>query len=231
METSAADKARFEELLPFHVNGTLPEGDRQWVAQYLILHDSEKNAFLFEQHLKHVVEQTQSAIPHDQRLQDVLKRSGLTPAKQSWIKRIFGAKGSPGMGFLGPRIAISRPTLAIAAVLFVGQGLYIWSINTEYSRTSKAFSSSDRGVPTECNHAVQLRILFKPDARHADVILALRSIKASVRAGPSETGEFWISLPPNSPADEAKAKIQIISVVDDVTLFQPSKESKGCVAK
>lgn len=231
MENSAANKARFEELLPFYVNGTLSEGERQWVAQYLTLHDSENNAFQFEQHLKHVVEQTQSAIPYDQRLRDVLKRSGLTPTNQSWIRRIFGAQGSPHRGVFGPRIAISRPTLAIAAVLIFGQGLYIRSIHTEDSSTSKAFSSSDRGVPTECNHAVQLRILFKPDTRHVDVILALRSIGASVRAGPSETGEFWISLPPNSPADEAQAKLQISSVVDDVIRFQPSKESKGCVAK
>lgn len=225
MDQSNVDRDRFEELLPFYVNKTLAADQRKWMDEYMAAERGAANALQFERSLSEVVLETRSSITQEQRLEQVLRESGLGRHKRSWLANLFTAGQANGVSGQGWRIAIPVPIFAVIAVLFVGQAAFIGLS----ARPSK--ENLYRGATPECADAVQLRVLFKPDARHEDVVLVLRKVEATVRAGPSETGELWISLPVKNSTENAVKLLRGSSTVDDVSVYKSGKQSEGCLNK
>lgn len=121
------------------------------------------------------------------------------PARSSLLGWLFGRHWAPA------------PVLAGLVALIVAQGLWLNAEDTEIQRY--------RGQPAAtvpCASVARLRVTFKTNAPQEGVVLLLRKAEAHVINGPSETGEWWLSLPTDAAVDQALALFQHSPLVADV---------------
>ena len=72
-----------------------------------------------------------------------------------------------------------------------------------------------------------IHAVFNPDSSFAEIIILLRKIEASVVAGPSETGELWLTLPKGRLLEEGIAMLKSSAVVQSAEISLPSRRECG----
>lgn len=209
-------KSRFDELLPFYVNGTLNEADRAWVDEYLREHPTAGAELRWYESL-------QTKLRED--LPPVSSEIGLERAMQ----RIRAERPAPARRDSGPNFIdrlrdffssitpqpLLRPALASALAVVVVQAGFIFHLagqnedDSSELRALKATSVMEKGP--------YLKVNFKPDAREADIRLLLVEVHGSLAAGPGQLGDYYVKLPA-AQLNAGGSKLKASAIVDSVAV-------------
>jgi hypothetical protein len=176
------ERTRFFELLPFHVNGTLGDADRAFVRDMLARHPELQSQLEFHvamrEQLRAQVDATLAEVPADvgyARLPPLGVRSSFLQRLSAWL----GERRAPQ----GLRLAQG---LAFGLMLGIG-GLIAWQ-----QTTSVEPPTMRSVVPAG---AALLRVSFKPEARESELRLLLIEARASIVAGPTRLGDYYLRVP------------------------------------
>lgn len=166
----------------------------------------------FDRRLRQIVKATKSSVPEADRLARLLADfrtlHGTHRGTISWPQRIAEWFSLPHL--------LPAPAIAFAAVLIVVQGIGLFMLAPGPERDLY------RGATAKCENAPRIRVVFKPDAPQAEIVILLRKVEGSVAAGPSETGELWIRIPEGRSVDEAVAQVRSSAIVDEAIVVPPA---------
>jgi hypothetical protein len=213
-------KARFDELLPFYVNGTLDAEARAFVDAWLREHPEAASELHWLESLQARVREQESAASNEVGLERALariRRDGPAPRVAAPAAPV--ARGSAwerlrdALTRLVPQPMLAPALVGALALVVVQAGLIgaLVGERGEWSdwRALRGAAPAERGP--------WLKINFKPDAREADIRLLLVEVHASLAAGPGQLGDWFVRVEP-SRLDAAKAHLEASAIVDAVAI-------------
>jgi anti-sigma factor RsiW len=202
-------RERFAELLPWYVNGTLSEADRQWVEAYLKENPKARAELDWFRSLQQGIEESAPKVPATIGLTKTMALiRGDQPTLMERIMGFFGgmfatpaAAGRAGRAGGG---ALSlRPALAIALVVaVVVQAGIIASMFGSRGGDQAAMMRAGSTVPAE--EGPVLKLAFVPDAKEADLRLLLVGVQGTIVSGPGQLGDYYVRVPAGKEADAQK---------------------------
>lgn len=172
---------RFDELLPWYVNGTLGADDKAWVDQYLAEHPDAQAELDWYRSLQSGVLESAPAVPETIGLARTLRLiHGDQPSLAERISAFFGNFGlRPGMALAG---------LAVFAL----QGGVIYSLLNETHDDAAEIRSLRATAVTD---GPLLKISFTPDAKEVDIRMLLVSLQGRLSGGPGQLGDYYVRVP------------------------------------
>jgi hypothetical protein len=205
-------KERFDELLPFYVNGTLAEADRDWVDAYLREHPKSSAELKWYASLQDKLHQDVPAVSSEVGLERVMQRiraERSTPARKAHTPGL-GERVHGWLSALLPQ-PVLRPILAGALVVVVAQAVVIANLATERDESTQI-----RAVrPTVVDKGPYLKVNFRADAREADIRLLLVGVNGSLAGGPSQLGDWYVRIP-EAQVGAVAAKLKGSAIVESV---------------
>ncbi|MBP6421431.1 MAG: hypothetical protein KA271_00910 [Propionivibrio sp.] len=143
-------------------------------------------------------------------------------AAPATVPRITTASSSGGwagwvLGLLRPGPAFA----AMATVLILVQTVALVSL-----MPVREAEDLYRGSSVACDDGPRIRVVFKPEAQQADLVILLRKVEATLTAGPSETGELWLKFPKGSSIDGVLAQLKSSPLVLEAIVIESN--GKGC---
>jgi hypothetical protein len=182
---------RLSELLPWYVNGTLKDEDREWVDRCLAADGDARAELEWCRGLQSSIAQSVSSIPPDLGLARTLQR--LRSDRPTLGDRIRGWLGAVDVGRV---TALARPIVAIAAVSIIAvQSVVIYSLARHGQEEAQQIRAS-RAVPA--GEGPLLRVNFAPDAKEADIRLLLSAVEGRLAGGPGQLGDYYVRVPAGS---------------------------------
>lgn len=181
---------RFNELLPWYVNGTLSDEDRTFVERHLAEHPDARAEFDWFESLQSRMHENTPAVPATIGLSKVMRLiQGDRPTIAERINAFFGNFGM-------------RPAMALAGFALVAiQGGVIFNLmlgaeeDASEIRTLRA---------TQVEEGPMLKVNFAPDAKEADIRYLLMSVHGQLAGGPGQLGDYYIRVPAGKEAATAE---------------------------
>jgi hypothetical protein len=173
---------RFNELMPWYVNGTISDEDRAWVDAHMSANPDAKAELAFYQSLQTRMRDNAPAVPATIGLARTMQLiRGDQPTFSERVTAFFA-----GFGL--------RPTAAFAGLAVVAvQAGFIFTLLNE---------PKDDNIPqirghgaTAVTDAPLLKLNFAPDAKEADIRLLLISVHGDLVAGPGQLGDYYVRVP------------------------------------
>lgn len=217
MNTTATTN-RFDELLPFYVNGTLAEADREWVDAYLREHPQAAAELESCRTLQTRIRADVPAVSSEVGLERAIariRREGPAPqlvrraAPPSRWERL-----SQWLSTLVPQ-PVLKPAFAAALAVVAVQGVVIVQMVAERDDESSLIRSMPPAGVVE--PGPYLKVNFRSDAREADIRLLLVEVHGSLAAGPGQLGDYYVRVPA-SMADAVAGKLKASAIVDAVAV-------------
>jgi hypothetical protein len=194
---------RFDELVPFYVNGTLGADDRVWFERYLKEHPEAASEVDWYRSLQRRIHDNAPAVPATIGLARAMTLiRGDQPTFAERIAAFFG--------FLGMRPAVALAGLAIIAV----QGGVILQMRDATENDATELRTLKATVAKE---GPMLKINFAPDAKEADIRHLLMSVQGRLAGGPGQLGDYFVIVPPGKEAAIAD-KLKSDPIVQAVAL-------------
>ncbi len=186
-------KARFDELLPFYVNGTLNAGDRTWIEHYLREHPLAANELNWLRSVQattqHEAVPVSSEVGLDRALRRIHgERAAVAPAQarlsavervREWLSRLVP----------GPML---KPVLAGALAVIALQTVVITSMVGEREETTPLRKVPEIGTTEQ---PAFVKVNFRPDATEADIRMLLIDAQANIASGPGQLGDYYVRVP------------------------------------
>lgn len=211
---------RLEELLPFYVNGTLGEAEREQVERYLKANPEAQAEAQWLRSLQTRVREDVPPVSSEVGLERALHRirtEGPAPqgvrravAQPGLLERLRGA-----LAALVPQ-SIVRPALAGALALVAVQGVVIVQLMERHADDSTELRTL-RSDAAPVEQGPYLKLNFKADAREADIRLLLVGINGSLAAGPGQLGDYYVRVPAQR-LDAITAQLKVSPIVDGVAV-------------
>lgn len=164
-----------------------------------------------DQHLRKILQSTVPPTPEDIRLKRFLDEYHTLYPKPSLLQRLTN-------WFAAPHWLPAPMVAAIAAVLIIAQGVIIAQLLPGTTEESQIY----RGTVMKCDDSPRIRVIFKPEVQHAEVIILLRKVEANLIGGPSENGEIYLRVPKGRSLDEAYALLKSSALVDEAMTIGPT---------
>jgi hypothetical protein len=203
--------SRFEELLPWYVNGTLGDEDRAFVETYLTEHPEAKSELDWYRSLSVRLHDGAPAVPATIGLGKVMTLiRGDQPTLAERIGAFFGSFGL-------------RPALVLAGVAVMAvQGAFIFNLLGQAKEDAAEMRAARATAVAE---GPMLKINFAPDAKEADIRFLLMSVQGSLAGGPGQLGDYFVRVPAGKEAAIA-AQLKSAPIVQAVSLAPgvPPKE-------
>lgn len=194
---------RFDELLPWYVNGTLGAEDKEWVERYIAAHPESQAEVAWYRSLATKIRDTAPAVPDSIGLAQVMTL--VRGDRPTLAERFTGFFGALGM----------RPAAAFAGIaIFAVQGAIILNLMnaqrdvSDEIRVAKATVVEDRPM---------LKLNFAPDAKESDIRMLLVSVQGRLAGGPGQLGDYYVVVPSGKEATIAE-QIKSSPIVQAVTL-------------
>jgi len=209
--------SRFDELLPFYVNGTLPDSDRAWVEDYLREHPSAGAQLRWYESLQTKLREDVPPVSSEVGLERALQRIHREGPAPQRARR----PAAPGLGerlrewfaMLTPQAAL-RPALAAALAVVVVQSGFLFHLAGE----NESEGSQLRALKaTVVDKGPYLKVSFKPDARETDIRLLLVEVNGSLAGGPGQLGDYYLRVPESQLAASGD-KLKASTIVDSVAV-------------
>lgn len=192
---------RFNELLPWYVNGTLDEADRAWFERHLAEHPQAREELAWFRSLQTHLRQDVPTVSQTIGLSRTLHL--IRGDRPTLAERVTGFFASLGM----------RPGLALAGVaLMAVQGGVIHRLvqpGQDDADTVRAIA------PARVATGPLLKLNFAPGTREVDIRMALVAVQGNVAAGPGPQGDYFVRVPAGTEAasvDSLKANATVSSV-------------------
>jgi hypothetical protein len=209
-------KSKFDELLPFYVNGTLAEADRAFVEEYLREHPTANAELRWYQSLQTKLHEDVPAVSSEVGLERAMQR--IHSERQAPQRSARGASLYERLYAFFASITpqpLLRPALVGAlAVVAVQAGIifHIAGVNEDASSELRALKAS-----TVVDTGPYLKVNFKPDAREADIRLLLVEVNGSLAAGPGQLGDYYVKVPA-AQVDASGGKLKASAIVEQVAV-------------
>lgn len=207
-------KSRFDELLPFYVNGTLGADDRAWIESYLREHPLAANELHWLRSVQTMTQEeavpASSEIGLERALQRIRgERAAAAPpvAPQPMVERV-----RHWLSRLVPTPML-KPALAGALAVIALQAVVITSMVGERDETSEIRTLP--GNVTE--HGPYVKLNFRPDASETDIRMLLIDVQASLASGPGQLGDYYVRVPA-SQIDGVTARLGASAIVEGVAV-------------
>jgi hypothetical protein len=209
--------ARFDELLPFYVNGTLSEADRGWMDEYMRENPTAQAELRWCSSLRTRLVEDVPAVSSEVGLERALRRIRTEGPVPQMARKVRG----PGLfervrDWLAAAVPqpMLKPALAAALALVAVQGAVIgYYVERDDASEIRAMK------PAVVEHGPYLKVNFKPDAREADIRMLLNEVNSSLAAGPGQLGDYYLRVPEAQIATvshrlEGSAIVDAVAVVD-----------------
>ena len=222
MDKAQVERQRFDDGLPWYVNGTMEPAERAWMDAYLSTHPEARDELVLVQNMADLFSQPISDPEGDERvIQATLKKvealqAATKPTKTHWF------------AWWGRTWAV--PTPVFAAVLGAFVAPIWWAVQSQNENTLgiEVSRSILLAPPLTCNEQWRLRIAFGPDIPFDQAVILLRSVNANVVAGPTHSGEFWLRWTTQAERDNAATALGQVDQVHDV-FVPPADSDMGCL--
>jgi hypothetical protein len=194
---------RFDELLPWYVNGTLGAEDREWVDRYLSEHPEARPELDWARSLS-------------TRLRDSVPKVAPTIGLERTMERIRGKRPTLAdrLGAFLDSLGM-RPTAAFAGLAIVAlQGGFILHL-LDSAREDATEMRSLRAVDSD--ERPMLKINFAPDAQEAAIRHLLVSVRGRLAGGPGQLGDYYVIVPAGQEAAIAE-RLKTEPIVQAVSL-------------
>lgn len=181
---------RFDELLPWYVNGTLSAEDKEWVERYMAAHPESKAELAWYESLALKVREAAPAVPDTIGLAKVMTLvRGDQPTLAERIAGFFGLLGV-------------RPAAAFAGIaIFAVQGAFILNLMNAHRDDADQIRAARATAVTD---APVLKVNFAPDAKEADIRMLLVSVQGRLAGGPGQLGDYYVIVPSGKEAAAAE---------------------------
>jgi hypothetical protein len=213
-------KSRFDELLPFYVNGTLSETDRGWVDSYVREHPAAAAELHWCKALQTKIREDVPAVSSEVGMERALRRIRSEGPAPLAARR---AASPSAMEKLRDWLAslVPQPMLRPA---FIG-ALAVVALQTvvivQMAGNDDDGASEMRAIPgrTVVEQGPYLKVNFKGEAREADIRMLLVEAHGSLAAGPGQLGDYYVHVPAAQVAAvtdkfKASAIVDAVAVVD-----------------
>jgi hypothetical protein len=209
---------RFDELLPFYVNGTLAEADREWVDAYLREHAQAATELDGCRTLQTRIRADVPAVSSEVGLERALgriRREGPAPqqARRAATPSLMERLGA-WLSTLVPQPVLKPAFVAALAVVAV-QGVVIVQMAGESDDEAGLMRSVPPGQMVE--QGPYLKVNFKGDAREADIRMLLVEVHGSLAAGPGQLGDYYVRIAAPQ-LDAVTDKLKSSAIVDAVAV-------------
>ncbi|MCB1930698.1 MAG: hypothetical protein KDH17_22045 [Rhodocyclaceae bacterium] len=215
-------RQRFDELLPWYVNGTLDEDGKRWIEHQLEAHPECKGELAWTESLRTRICESEPEFAAGQGFDKLVARIrhgqeySLAPKASPAPKGALAALREWLSGFtLTPALAGAAAVVAIQfgviALLINQQG----ELKSEFER----FRSVNTG---EVVTGPALEVVFKSDALEREIRETLVRIGGTLAGGPGQLGIYLVYVPENE-IDVAKAMLEGNPIVEVVTVSRASR--------
>lgn len=209
---------RFDELLPFYVNGTLDSADRDWVESYLREHPQAAGELERCRTLQTRIRADVPAVSSEvglERAMARIRREGPAPqaARRAATPSLMERLGD-WFSTLVPQ-PVLKPAFAAALAVVAVQGVMIVQMAGEADDDASLIRSAPPTVAVE--QGPYLKVNFKGDAREAEIRLLLVEVNGSLAAGPGQLGDYYVRIPA-AQADAVAGKLKASAIVDAVAV-------------
>jgi hypothetical protein len=207
-------KTKFDELLPFYVNETLDDAEREWVDAYLREHPKSAAELQWYRSLQDTMQRDAPAVSAEVGLDKVMARiraeRAPTRAPAQAAQPSLGERVRGWLATLAPQ-PLLRPALAGALAVVVVQGIVIANLATPGDETTVIRATR----PTVVDPGPFLKVNFKADAKEADIRMLLVEVNGSLAGGPGQLGDWYVRIPEARIAAAAEA-VKASPIVDGV---------------
>ncbi len=210
---------RFDELLPFYVNGSLSDADRAWVDAYLHEHPEVAAELSWTRSLQTQLREDLPAVSAEVGLERTLRRIRSEGTATQRERRVASPpileRLRDWFAALVPQPML-RPAFAGAVAVVALQALVI----VQMAGQGDDDASQIRAIPAQViEPGPFLKVNFKGDAREADIRMLLVEVRGSLAAGPGQLGDYYLRIPTAKLADvtdtlKASAIVDGVAVVD-----------------
>lgn len=211
-------KTRFDELLPFYVNGSLSEADRGIVEDYLREHPKAAAELHWYQSLQQKLQDDAPAVSSEVGLERALHRIRTEGPAPAGARKVAGPSWSDKLrDFFATLLPqpVLRPALAGALAVVALQAAVIGGLLSEGKETSEL-----RAVPqaSVSEQGPYLKVNFKPDAREADIRMLLVAVHGDLAAGPGQLGDYYVRVADAQQVATVSSKLSASGIVDAVSV-------------
>lgn len=184
---------RYNELLPWYVNGTLGDDERAEIDRHLVEHPDARAELAWYESLQKRMRDNAPAVPATIGLAKVMTL--IHGDRPTWAERIGGFFSMLGM----------RPGAAMAAFALVAvQGGVIFSLMGDARRAEDEASELRATRATPVTEGPLLKLNFAPDAKEADIRFLLISVQGALVGGPGQLGDYYVRVPAGREAASAE---------------------------
>lgn len=177
---------RFQDLLPWYVNGTIDDDDRLWMDQYLTAHPQAQAEVNWYQSLQQRMRDSIPAVPATLGLAQTLAR--IRGDQPTWAERLRAFFGNFGL----------RPGLALAGwALVIVQSGVIFSMR-HGAQDDAAQIRALRATPVE--EGPVLKVNFAPTTTESDLRHLLMQVQGDIVGGPGQLGDYYLRVPEGTQA-------------------------------
>lgn len=194
---------RFEELLPWYVNGSLGAEDRAFVEAYLEQHPEVRGELDWYRSLQRRVQENAPAVPATLGLAKAMRL--IQGDRPTFSERVSAFFGNLGM----------RPAYALAglAIVAVQGGVILQLLGDVHDNADEIRALNAKRV----DEGPMLKISFAPDAKETDIRMLVIQLRGELAGGPGQLGDYYLRVPAGTEA-EALKRAQAAPIVQAAAL-------------
>lgn len=206
-------KKRFQELVPWHVNGTLEPSEREWVDRYLRDHPEARAELRWWNSLSARIRENVPAVSAEIGMEKFMARIRAERPASRPVKSI-GIMERLNEFFA--RLHLT-PAFAVAATLIVAQAGVIGGLLMQ-QRDQADLSAVRTMGPAQIVTGPVVQVSFKPDVSERELRTLLVSVNGMLVGGPGQLGNYLVLVPADKVRDAAD-KIAASGLADEVSVL------------
>lgn len=199
MNAPQTNDRRFDENVPFYVNGSLEAQERGWMDNHLAANPQKR----------HDIEQAQQERLHSQRLDSEIPESERL-ARLYRELRWSQAPVNPKPDTPPPvRDVLAGPWISAVAGVVLG-GLLVAGLGLLPQQGGPTIPSLERyrGGQVDCTPTPGIRIALAPQVQWVQLVQMLRTLQLQVINGPNQDGEIWVRETSGTSTNETLALLR-----------------------
>lgn len=220
-------RRRFDELLPWYVNGTLDSAGRNWLEQKLREHPELHGEHAWTESLQQHMRESAPDVSADIGLDRLMARIRYERKNAAVRAPVAKAPGGLLAGIAGffERFQLA-PGLAMAAAVVLAQFGVIGVLLSEQGQLQSEFERFRSVSSGQIVTGPALEVIFKSDARERDIREALVRVGGTLAGGPGQLGVYLVYVPAGE-IEQARSLLEQNAIVELVTIAKAPRAGNG----